>query len=76
MVRIFTWVEANPDRQSLHDLDVIAGRVFGRQQTVEFAGRAGQAFDITLVVESGCVDMNGDRLAAPHPGAASRENLR
>ena len=40
MVRILAAVEANPHRQSLHDLDVIAGRVLRRQQTVQSAGRA------------------------------------
>jgi hypothetical protein len=64
MVRIFTRIEANPDRQSLHYLDVVAGRVFGRQQTIEFASRAGQAFDVALVVASGSIDVNRYRLAA------------
>src|ERR1700682_5462426 len=35
MVRVLAGVETNPDRQSLHDLDVVAGSVFWRQQAVE-----------------------------------------
>src|SRR6202451_3611752 len=66
MVRVLARVEANPDRQSLHDLDVVAGRVFGRQQTVEFASRAGQAFDVALVVASSGIDVNRDGFAAMH----------
>src|ERR1700735_516053 len=66
MVRILTRVEANPHRQSLHDLDVVAGRVFGRQQTIEFASRPGQAFDVAVVVASGSIDVNRYGLAAMH----------
>src|SRR5271156_6293012 len=67
MVRILARVEANSHRQSLHDLDVIAGGVFGRQQAVEFTSRARQPFDIALVNTFGGVDVNRDRLAAVHP---------
>jgi hypothetical protein len=45
VVPILARVEANPHWQSLHDLDVVTGRVFRRQQTVEFASRAGHALD-------------------------------
>src|ERR1700692_4222367 len=66
MVRVLSGVEANPHRQSLHNLDVVAGGVFGGQQAVEFAGRSRHAFDVALVVATGRIDVNRNRLAATH----------
>src|SRR5581483_8635369 len=49
---VLTGVELDPHRQALHHLDVVAGRVFRRQQAVEGAGGAGHARDVTVKVAS------------------------
>ena len=67
MSRIFSRVQMNPHRQSLDNLHVVAGGVFGRQKTEEFAGSARQALDVTFVITSRRVHMHGHGLAAMHP---------
>src|ERR1700691_1773344 len=66
MACVLSGVEPNPHRQSLHNLDVVAGGVFWRQQALHFAGRPRHAFDVARVVASESVDVNGYRLAAMH----------
>src|ERR1700675_860698 len=66
MVRVLARVEANPHRQSLYDLDVVAGGVFWRQQAVELARRAGNSLDVAVVVAPCSIDVNLDGLAATH----------
>src|SRR5271156_3954849 len=66
MVRVLARVEANPHRQALNDLDIVAGRVFGRQQAVELARRAGYTLDVAVVVAPCSIDVNLDGLAATH----------
>ena len=60
-------VQDDLDRHALDDLDVVAGRVFGRQQR---EGRAGAGLDaIEMAVEVAFrvgVDLQVDRLPRPH----------
>src|SRR5690348_13895165 len=64
---ILSRIESNPDRQSLYYLDVVAGCIFRRQQTVELSGGSGHPFDIAAVIASGGVYVDGDRLPSAHP---------
>jgi hypothetical protein len=66
MVWILSRIQANPDRQALHHFDVIAGRVLRRQKTREFASRTRQTFYISLVIASGSINVDCNRLAAMH----------
>src|SRR5271156_16963 len=66
MVQILARVEANSHRQSLHDLNVVAGSVFWRQQAVELARRAGNSFDVAVVIAPCSIDVNLDGLSGTH----------
>ena len=66
----------NPHREPLYNLDVVAGRVLWRQKTVELAGRAGHALDITIVIASRSVGVNRDRLPAMHPAQLCFAEIR
>ena len=46
-------VEHDLDRYALHDLDVIAGRVFGRQQAERGAAAGLDAVDVTMEIAVG-----------------------
>src|ERR1700744_1467632 len=77
MVWILSRVEANPHRQALHNFDAVAGRVFRRQQTVEFTSRAGQALDVALVIASSGIDVDGHgRTADSSRNAARRGTIK
>src|SRR5262245_17600064 len=58
MLRILTGIEADANGNALHDLDVVAGGVVGRQQAESRARRRGEAFDFSV-----------ERLAAVRVGA-------
>src|ERR1051326_9457506 len=47
--RILTGIEHDLDGHALDDLDVVAGRVFGRQERKTRAGGAGDAVDLAAV---------------------------
>src|SRR5260370_39023707 len=60
-------VEQDPYRQPLHDLYVVAGRVFRRKQVVK-RSRARHVFDVSFEIAPERIDMNRDRLTRTHPG--------
>src|SRR5216684_1768423 len=65
MVGVLVSRQADPNRQTLHDFHVIAGRVFWRKETVLLAARSGESFDVAAVVAAGRIDVNRYRLASP-----------
>src|SRR5579885_2389398 len=68
MFGILTGVEFDAHRQTLHHLDIIAGRVFCGQQTEPIAARARQVSNVAAVVAAERIDVDGDLLAAMHAG--------
>src|ERR1700761_2800902 len=58
--------QANPDRQTLPHLYVVAGSVLRRQHTVDGAGCSGHALDHTVEFPIQSVDAYADRLAGMH----------
>src|SRR5262245_33402249 len=50
-------------RNSLHNLDVIAGGIFRRKQTEKRAGRSGNAVDMAGVVSAVGIDIEFDPLS-------------
>jgi hypothetical protein len=60
MVVVFAWFEYDLDRHALHDFDIIASRVFWRQEA-EFGPRGGcNAIDMTLVLAAAAVRIDFD----------------
>src|SRR5436305_11422917 len=47
---VLAFVDADADRQALHDLDEVAGRVLRRQEAEARAGRRGDALDVAAQV--------------------------
>src|SRR6185503_21306718 len=48
MLRVLTGIETDANRNALHDLDVVAGRIVGRQQAESRAGRRGQTLNLSI----------------------------
>src|SRR5262245_22838138 len=66
MVKILSRIEPDSHRKALNYLDVVAGCIFRRQETVQLAACAGQPLDESLILLAGCIDMNCHRLASVH----------
>ena len=63
---IYAAIEDNLHRDALHDLDVITGGIFGRQQTEARAARSRDRIDVTLVGFVGRIHVNVDPQAGLH----------
>ena len=58
MLRVLTFIEINPHRHSLHNLDVISRGVFGRQQAEPLTSRRGDTLDVAVVFPP-AISING-----------------
>src|ERR1700733_224767 len=59
-------VEPNSHGKSLHYLDVVSGRVLGREQAEQRTGGAWKALNRPLVIASESIDPDGYSLAGAH----------
>src|ERR1035437_5982351 len=59
-LRIFIRVEANSNREPLHDFDIVSRRVFRREQAEKSAGGAGHVFEVAIKVMIESVDVNAN----------------
>src|SRR5579864_8564774 len=64
------WIERDPDRQALNDLDPVAGRILCRDQCESRAGAPGKAHDPPVKKDFAPVEIAGelDRLARMDTG--------
>ena len=68
MIGVLTRLEKDSNWQTLHDLDVVAGRILGWQQAKAIAARARHVLDVTVIVPAEGVNVDRDPLAALHMG--------
>ena len=58
MLRIHALGKAQPHRQTLHNFDVVSGRIFRRQKGELIAAGAGHTLDVTVVFSVGGINVN------------------
>ena len=66
MLWILPLIDTDPDWEALHNLYVVAARIFGRKQAEERPGSPGHVFDYSAVASSERVDVDRHWLAGMH----------
>jgi hypothetical protein len=66
MIVVFSVLQADPNRQTLHDFDEVAGGIFGRQHAGTRASGSRHALDISLIFAAKGIDFDVDGLSSVH----------
>src|ERR1700722_5527141 len=67
MVDVLPWREIDTNRDPLHHFNVVAGRVFGWEQTEAFTRSRAQTIYVPFKCAAHGLDIDVDRLTGPHP---------